>query len=205
MKGKVHQDYLVYGKSLKDKVELKEYKKYKIHVKRVKNQRIKKCRGFKRVIFRSLLLSYPSVICNEVRISEDKRYKLSEKILYLSEKYNSMEFEGSYLLYDECDKLMNIFYEVRKIYRDYIFPYILNLIFKNKIKVNLIKLDFRTYRIETYNKSGYPININFNKNNGEYEIKKSNMNHHIINLDNIIYSNYRELIGSLVFNYNPID
>lgn len=60
---------------------------YKIHVKRVRGQRIKKCRGFKRLIFKSLLVT-------DERITSYYNNYITE--------LNRLESEGKY---DEYDSL----------------------------------------------------------------------------------------------------
>lgn len=205
MKGKIHQNYLVYGGPLKDKVEKKNYKRYKIHLKRLRSRRIKKCRGFRRVIFKSLLVSYPTIICDEVYKSEIRRSEICQEIDFLSDKYNSLDFKGSDELYKELNHTIELFNEVRNMYQN-IIVFISKLILNKNIIINLTKILYDEYKIEIFNSDNNIVNINFNRIDKNYRIEKCNIPYNkILKMNNIIYSKYRVITGRLVFNYNPID
>ena len=117
-------------------------RKYKIHVKRLKSQRIKKCRGFKRLIFKSVL------ICNPKNVSEEyselsKWYKLN-RLNGVSKEFSKKKSE----IYSEIleNKIYNIVIE--------------KLITKNIfIKYQKIVGTNHSYKVNIYDKYNNQISV----------------------------------------------
>lgn len=107
---------------------------YKIHVKRIKSQRVKKCRGFKRLIFKSLLISQPKYtdrdyidllfyLIETPYTDGSKRIGIQNELLNINKShYYNMEFkyimykvlqEGYKIKYDIYYKDQNILYDVK--------------------------------------------------------------------------------------------
>jgi hypothetical protein len=141
MKGKIHQNYLVYGGPLKDKVEKKNYKRYKIHLKRLRSRRIKKCRGFRRVIFKSLLVSYPTIICDEL-------YKELNHTIELFNEVRNM-YQNIIVFISKLILNKNIIINLTKILYDEYKIEIFNSD-NNIVNINFNRID-KNYRIEKCN------------------------------------------------------
>lgn len=86
-------------------------RKYKIHVKRIRGRRIKKCRGFKRLVFKAMLISQPEYIVDGYNIIERSRIE--------SRKINDLIYRN-YLYKDIVimlvNKIISITYDKKKNY-----------------------------------------------------------------------------------------
>lgn len=131
-------------------------RKYKIHVKREKSQKIKKCRGFKRLIFKSFISCHPELI-------SDEYIKVISQIRNSRNKYTGVSLVGRSKLneyYNRRRSIIDYLFNDIKIYKE-----VVRLLIKKEISVSVKKIISSNYSVSVYDVDNNKIRFKLKNNN----------------------------------------
>lgn len=156
---------------------------YKIHVKRAKSRRIKKCRGFKKLIFKSLISCHPELI-------SDEYIKVISQIRNDRNKYTGISLVSRSKLnecYNKRRSIIDYLFNDIKIYKE-----VISLLIERKISVNVRKIISTNYNISIYDK--YNNKVRFRLDGDNLVILIDNYDDLIVNFLVLSYT-YSDIIN----------